>query len=118
MSSAMSAGSLRQRGTWRTLRAQLADRQLDLWTRVGGRASGSVLWTTPTLLIQGEHDFVTATESVRALHGKLAKVGVPAVYVELPATEHAFDIPFPRYSPAAQAALSDLGLFLALMAGG
>ncbi len=71
----------------------------------------------PTLLIQGEHDFVTPTEGVQALHRKLVEAGVPAVYVELPATEHAFDIAFPRYSPSAQAALYDLDRFLALMAG-
>jgi len=70
----------------------------------------------PTLFLQGEHDdFVKAT-AVRAMADSLREAGVPAVYVEFPQTEHAFDLFLPRYSPATQAALYDLDRFLGLMA--
>lgn len=69
----------------------------------------------PTLLLQAEHDHVVPVEPVRALHRELVAAGVPAVYVEFPATEHAFDLVLPQVSPSAQATLYDVERFLALM---
>jgi len=69
----------------------------------------------PTLLLQGEHDSLVPASACRALYRKLVQAGVPAVHVEYPQTEHAFDVAvLPRYSPAAQAALYELERFLAL----
>jgi acetyl esterase/lipase len=69
----------------------------------------------PTLLLQAGHDHVVPVESVRALHRRLVEAGVPAVYVEFPGSEHAFDMALPRLSPAAQAAWTDIDRFLALI---
>jgi acetyl esterase/lipase len=69
----------------------------------------------PTLLVHGEHDMLVPVGPTRALHRKLLDAGVPVVYLELPQTEHAFDLLLPRTSPPAQAALYDLERFLALM---
>lgn len=69
----------------------------------------------PTLLLQGEHDSLVPASACRALHRKLVHAGVPAVHVEYPQTEHAFDVAvLSRYSPAGQAALYELERFLAL----
>lgn len=72
----------------------------------------------PTLLFQGTHDFTGIRPDVRRLHRRLTSAGVPAAYVELSCTEHAFDI-IPlnvlRTSPAAQAAAYDLDRFLGLI---
>jgi len=69
----------------------------------------------PTLLLQGEHDSLVPPSACRALYQKLVQAGVPAVHVEYPQTEHAFDVAvLSRYSPAAQAALYELERFLAL----
>ena len=69
----------------------------------------------PTLLFQGAHDVSGWMPDVRRLHRRLRMAGVPSVYVEFPATDHAFDLIFPRVSPAAQAAMYDLERFLGLM---
>ena len=69
----------------------------------------------PTLLIQNTHDFSGMMPQVQLLHERLQEVGVPVVYVELPNTEHAFDLVLPQLSPAAQAATYDTERFLALM---
>lgn len=69
----------------------------------------------PTLLFQGAHDSDVPVQSTRALHRRLVDAGVPAVYVEFPFTEHAFDLPLSRLAPAGQAALYDLDRFLALL---
>lgn len=69
----------------------------------------------PTLLLHGEHDLLVPIESSRALYRKLREAGVPAVLVEFPQTDHAFDLVAPRISPTAQAALFDVERFLALM---
>ena len=42
---------------------------------------------------------------------------MPAVYLELPMIDHAFDLPLLRVSPPAQAALYDVERFLAIMSG-
>jgi acetyl esterase/lipase len=70
----------------------------------------------PTLLLQGAHDFTGMTPDVRRLYRALRAADVPCVYVEFPATEHAFDLFSPNSSPSAQAALYDTERFLALMA--
>lgn len=69
----------------------------------------------PTLLLQGEHDYLLSTEPARMLYQKLRSARVPAVYVELPQTEHTFDLFLPVVSPPAQAALYDVDRFLALV---
>ncbi len=70
----------------------------------------------PTLLLQGEHDSLVPASACRALHRKLVREGAPAVHVEYPQTEHAFDVAvLSRYSPAAQAALYELERFLAVV---
>lgn len=72
----------------------------------------------PTLLLQGEHDELVSVEAARILYHKLLENNVPAVYVEFPQTEHAFDVAFQaasQNSPAAQAALYDVERFLALI---
>jgi acetyl esterase/lipase len=70
----------------------------------------------PTLLIQGTHDFAGLHPDVLCFHHALVEAGVPAVLVEFPNTEHAFDILSPKWSPATQAATYDVERFLALMA--
>jgi acetyl esterase/lipase len=70
----------------------------------------------PTLLLQGEHDSLVPAFACRALYRKLVQSEVPAVHVEYPQTEHAFDVTIlSRYSPAGQAALYELERFLALI---
>jgi acetyl esterase/lipase len=73
----------------------------------------------PTLQFVGEHDvYVSRGGSIPALHRRLRAAGVPSVLVELPWTDHAFDMFLPALSPAAQSALYDVDRFLALMASG
>ena len=69
----------------------------------------------PTLLLQGAHDMVGMAPDVRRLHRALRQAGATSVYVEFPNTEHGFDLVFPKWSPAAQAATYDTECFLALM---
>ncbi|MEE8389351.1 MAG: alpha/beta hydrolase [Anaerolineae bacterium] len=69
----------------------------------------------PTLLLQGAHDMAGMVPDVRRLHRALRKAGVTSVYVEFPDTDHAFDLVFPKWAPAAQAAIYDTERFLALM---
>lgn len=69
----------------------------------------------PTLLFHGEHDYLLPVSATRALYHRLADAGVPALYVELPQTEHTFDLFLPEISPPAQSALYDLDRFLARM---
>jgi len=82
----------------------------------------------PTLLVQGEYDFVVDPEGVRALAAALRKANVPVVYLAFPRTDHGFDIATsaaetfggPRingdqYSPPTQAALYDLERFLVVV---
>jgi acetyl esterase/lipase len=69
----------------------------------------------PTLLIQGESDWVTPPEAARELHRRLVEVGVPSVNIVFPHTNHGFDLMLPRVSPSAQAALYEVDRFLALM---
>lgn len=69
----------------------------------------------PTLQLQGTHDAGGMQPDVVRLHQALTEAGVLSVCVELPDTEHAFDVVLPRWSPAAQAATYDTERFLALM---
>jgi len=71
----------------------------------------------PTLLFQGTHDVVVSLESARRLYRTLEAAGVPVIYVELPWTEHAFDLMYPPLAnPAARAALYDVERFLECVA--
>ncbi len=70
----------------------------------------------PTLIIQGEDDqLVYGPEQGEALYRALRAVGVPAIYVRFPDTEHGFDLFFPKWNPAYQSATYDVERFLALM---
>ncbi len=69
----------------------------------------------PTLLVQGKHDFGGMAPQVRRLHAALVAAGVQSVLLELPHTEHGFDLLSPRLSPATHAALYDTERFLALL---
>ena len=71
----------------------------------------------PTLLFQGTHDAVVPPDSARRLYRALEASGVPVVYVEMPWTEHAFDLMCPPMAnPAAKAALYDVEQFLECVA--
>ncbi|MBW7881941.1 MAG: alpha/beta hydrolase [Caldilineaceae bacterium] len=73
----------------------------------------------PTLLFHGEHDSIVPVASARRLYQALTTAGVPALYVEFPQAEHAFDILYPPFvGPAAQAALYDLERFLVCVGTG
>ena len=69
----------------------------------------------PTLLIQGQQDFITPVDATCELYGKLVESGVPAINVVFPWTDHAFDMLLPHTSPPIQSALYDLDRFLALL---
>jgi acetyl esterase/lipase len=69
----------------------------------------------PTLLIQGEKDFLVAVDATCALHKKLVEAGVPVINVVYPWTDHGFDMLFPEFSPPIQSALYDVDCFLALL---
>jgi acetyl esterase/lipase len=71
----------------------------------------------PTLLFQGEHDYLVPTGSALALVDKLRQNNVPALAVVFPQTSHGFDLVLPTISPVAQSALYDLDRFLGIMAG-
>jgi acetyl esterase/lipase len=68
----------------------------------------------PTLILQGAQDFVFSNQG-RPLYQALRQAGVPVIYRELPNSEHAFDLLFPRISPAYQTATYDVERFLALL---
>ncbi len=70
----------------------------------------------PTLMIYGTHDGLIPVEDPRTLYAALRDCHVPAVYLELPWVDHAFDLAAPYISPAAQAAYQDVAQFLAVMA--
>jgi acetyl esterase/lipase len=69
----------------------------------------------PTLLMQGDKDFLVPMDGTQELYAKLVEPGVPAINVVFPWTEHAFDLLFPQISPPAQSALYDVDRFLALL---
>ncbi len=49
----------------------------------------------PTLFIQGSHDSMTPIEPTRAMYEDLKKMGADAAMLELPFTDHAFDMVMP-----------------------
>lgn len=67
----------------------------------------------PTLLLQGLHDFSGAAPEVCNLFESLRSVGCSVYLLELPDTEHGFDLYRPQWSPAAQAATYVTERFLA-----
>ncbi len=66
----------------------------------------------PTLIIQGEYDMLVPVESARALTRQLRQADVPVDYVELPQTDHGFDLALPQISPPAQVAIQAILSFL------
>ncbi len=66
----------------------------------------------PTLLLQGLHDFSGAAPEVRSLHRTLLAARRPSFLLELPDTEHGFDLYKPKLSPAAIAATYVAARFL------
>jgi acetyl esterase/lipase len=69
----------------------------------------------PTLLMQGDKDFLVPIGGTLELYEKLVESGVPAINVVFPRTDHGFDLLIPRISPTAQSALYDVDRFLALL---
>jgi acetyl esterase/lipase len=69
----------------------------------------------PTLLLPGLHDFSGAAPEVSKLHHALSSVGCAVYLLELPDTEHGFDLYRPQWSPAAQAATYVTERFLAAL---
>lgn len=66
-----------------------------------------------TLIIQGDQDLLVPVQPARDLYWRLQEVGVHATYLELPQTDHAFEIAFPQVSPPARAATIAVARFLA-----
>jgi acetyl esterase/lipase len=69
----------------------------------------------PTLLVQGDKDFIVPVEGTHELYAKLAESGVPAINVVFPWVDHIFDLILTQVSPPAQSALYDVDRFLALL---
>ena len=69
----------------------------------------------PTLLMQGDDDFLVPVTGTLDLYTKLVESGVPAINIVFPWTDHAFDLLLPKISPPAQSALYDVDRFLALL---
>ncbi len=67
----------------------------------------------PTLLLQGLHDFSGMTPEVLKLSNAIKNLGSSVFLLELPDTEHGFDLYRPKWSPAAQAATYVTERFLA-----
>ncbi len=66
----------------------------------------------PTLLIQGDQDALVPVAAARDLAAQLRAAGVPVTYLELPQTEHGFEIALPHLSPPALAAVAAIKRFL------
>jgi len=66
----------------------------------------------PTLIIQGEYDMLVPVEPARALARQLREAHVPVDYVELPQTDHGFDLALPQISPPAYVAIQAILRFL------
>jgi acetyl esterase/lipase len=69
----------------------------------------------PTLLVQGEQDLITPVKATDAAYRKLSEMGVPAINVVFPCTDHGFDLLLPGISPSSQSALYDVERFIALV---
>ena len=83
--------------------------------RLGSPISYVCAECPPTLLIQGAHDVGGMVSQNRRLHQELRAVGAKSIYLELPDTEHAFDLILPQISPSAQTSFYYLERFLALL---
>ena len=66
----------------------------------------------PTLLIQGDQDTLVPVEATRRLSVQLRDAGACVEYVELPQTDHGFELALPQVSPPALAALAAIRRFL------
>jgi acetyl esterase/lipase len=66
----------------------------------------------PTLLIQGDQDALVPVGAARELAQRLQQAGVPVTYLELPQTDHGFEIALPHLSPPALAAVAAIKRFL------
>jgi acetyl esterase/lipase len=69
----------------------------------------------PTLLIQGDDDFLVPVDATYAHFSKLVESGVPAINIVFPWTDHAFDLLFQQTSPPFQSALYDVDRFLTIL---
>ena len=69
----------------------------------------------PTFLYQGRRDVIASLGSTRDLEGRLKAAGIPVASIEVPWINHAFDLIFPKMSPAAQAMFRDVLVFLELV---
>jgi acetyl esterase/lipase len=69
----------------------------------------------PTQIFQGEDDFFRLAPSLRELHRKLQRTGVPVVYIEFPYTPHGFDLFLPQISPVALRSFREMDRFLFLV---
>ncbi len=65
-----------------------------------------------TLLLQGLHDFSGVAPETRKLHRALLSAGISSFLLELPDTEHGFDLYKPKLSPAARTATYVTARFL------
>ena len=70
----------------------------------------------PTLILQGEHDFITPVNAARLMYKRLDKAGVSTVMCLLPQTDHGFDLILPLISRVAHTAFYIVERFLALKA--
>ncbi|NOX60935.1 MAG: alpha/beta hydrolase [Chloroflexi bacterium] len=68
----------------------------------------------PTLLLPAGDDFFMLTPAVHRLYARLREANVPAIMVEYPYSDHAFDLILPQVSPVAQAATYEVERFLGL----
>ena len=59
--------------------------------------------TPPTLLLPAADDFFWLTPAIHRFYRRLREAGVPAVMVEHPYSDHAYDLVLPQISPVAQA---------------
>ncbi len=69
----------------------------------------------PTQIFQGEDDFFRLAPSLRELHRKLQRTGVPVIYIEFPYTPHGFDLFLPQISPVALRSFREMDRFLFLI---
>ena len=85
----------------------------------------------PSLIFQGEYDFIVQPSAVHDLVAALHAAHVPVIYIEYPETDHGFDCAtvFPKsngvnlpvdsqFAPPTESALYDLDRFLGLLAEG
>jgi acetyl esterase/lipase len=95
-------------------KSEEAPTMYDLASPIGHIHAGCPL----TMLIHGNQDLLVPIEGSRAVYAKLVAANVPVVCLELPNTDHAFDLVLPRLSLPAQVALYEIERFLLLAAGG